>query len=100
MKRFVNLPQVLQKNMGDKSLDSQLAQAGLSTLAKRVRKPNMGSSAAVPHVEDETTTSCSATWLDDGLVGDNDSGLTTIVSCCRCFPASSASSAMTDAGPR
>lgn len=82
--------------MGDKSLDSQLAQEGRSTLAKRVRNPNMGSSL-VPLADNLTNSGCccclsSSIWCKfDELLTELESSA--IVSCCRCF---SDDSAMTD----
>lgn len=94
--KWIYLLQVLQKNMGDKSFDSQLAQAGLSTLAKRVRNPSMGSSV-VPLADNLTNSGCclpSSVWWwckFDDLISEVESSA--IVSCCRCF---SDDSAMTD----
>ena len=59
----------------------------------------MGSSAVVAHVN-KLETMTSGSWLEDGFVGDKVCELTTVVSCCRCFPVSAASSAMTDVTPR
>lgn len=84
--------------MGDKSFDSQLAQAGLSTFAKSVRKPSMGSSD-VPLDEDMIIFGClSSTALTcwfDGLMRQSSPliGLTIVSCCCRYF---SDDSAMTD----
>ncbi|KAK4025540.1 hypothetical protein OUZ56_014603 [Daphnia magna] len=67
-----------EKNMGDKSFDSQLAQAGLSTFAKSVRKPSMGSSD-VPLDEDMIIFGClSSTALTCWYFSD-DSAMTDVV---------------------
>lgn len=80
--------------MGDKSFDSQLAQAGLSTLARRVRNPSIGSSVVADNLTNSgCCLSSSIWWRFDVELTLSEEESSVIISCCRWF---SDDSAMTD----